>query len=101
MRMPAPFWSMTYSRSRRPHAHRCSCCNKIVQDGETVLMARRHKGTVVIHDTCRDAPYGAEGTPFTYRDFIEVRGMEHLAACGFRAAREWMETAPICRAVTP
>lgn len=95
MKMPSPVWSMTYSASRRTHRHRCACCNRIIKDGEAVLMARVAKGTKCVHDECGTLPYGTCG--FTFRDGLEAWGMAYLAASGWPEARRFMSTDPICR----
>jgi hypothetical protein len=93
MKMPAPYWQMTYSSSRRRHSHRCWGCNKTVKEGESVLMARvGGKATRCMHEECAAKPY-ADG--FTGRDFLEAWGMEHLSAIGYQEAASFMETAPI------
>ncbi|WP_234053669.1 MULTISPECIES: hypothetical protein [unclassified Xanthobacter] len=98
MKMPAPYWTMTYSASRRAHHHRCRGCNRIIQDGEPVLMAqvvargRSGSKTASIHATCADRPsFGG----YTEREYLEAHGMAYLAACGWREAERFMSTAPI------
>jgi hypothetical protein len=87
---------MTYSSSRRKHSHRCWSCNKVVKEGETVLMARvTGKATRCMHENCAAKPYG--GSDFTGRDFLEAWGMEYLANVGYEAAKLFMSSAPICR----
>lgn len=97
--MPQPCWSMTYSASRRKHNHRCWHCHKIIADGEAVLMARVGGGkTKCAHEACADVRVGSD--LFTVREYLEAAGIEHLKAVGFRAARDWCATAPICRPST-
>lgn len=95
MRMPAPYWPMTYSASRRAHHHRCACCNRIIKDGDSVLMARVAKGTKCIHEECATCPYGTDG--FNYRDGLEAWGMAYLSASGWPEAKQFVATDPIFR----
>lgn len=44
-------WRGSYSHDRREHRHRCRVCNRIINAGETVWMARTAwKVTKAIHD---------------------------------------------------
>lgn len=96
MSMPSPIWSMNYSSSRRKSSHRCWCCNKVIKEGEAVLMARvTGKATRCMHEACSEKPYGASA--FSGRDYLEAWGMEYLANIGFTAAKTFMSSAPICR----
>jgi hypothetical protein len=96
MKMPDAYWTVTYSSSRRKHNHRCCSCRKIIQDGETVLMARViGKATKCMHDSCAKSPYGSPG--YVGSDFLEAWGMEYLAACGWSQAKSFLNSAPICK----
>lgn len=89
---------MTYSSSRRKHSHRCQCCRKIIQEGDTVIMAKVvGKATRCMHEACAAKPFAA--SRFTGREFLEAWGMEYLAACGWEAAKAFMSESPIyqCR----
>lgn len=45
-----------YRRDRRTHRHRCRSCNRIVRDGEPVLMVRTGRRSFVVHvEECADA----------------------------------------------
>lgn len=93
MKMPAPYWPMTYSSSRRKHSHRCWSCNKVVKEGEEVLMARvSGKATRCMHEECASKPF-SDG--FTGRDFLEAWAMEYLSAIGYPEAVSFMNSAPI------
>ncbi len=93
MKMPVPYWQTTYSSSRRKHSHRCRGCNKVISEGETVLMARvSGKATRCMHEECASKPL-ADG--FTGRDFLEAWAMEHLSRIGYPEAVSFMEAAPI------
>jgi hypothetical protein len=95
MKMPDPYWPMVYSSYRRKHSHRCWGCNRVVKEGESVLIARvGSKTTRCMHEECASKPY-ADG--FTGRDFLEAWAMEHLSRIGYPAAVSFMATAPICR----
>ena len=90
MKMPEPIWSMTYSASRRKHHHRCQFCNRVVRDGEQVLMARvSGKRTRVVHDT--DACARAQCGGLTTQELMRRHGLEYLAGCGFSAARNELD----------
>lgn len=95
MKMPSPYWTMTYSASRRAHHHRCRGCNRIIQDGEPILMARIVSSkTTCLHEACADrASFGG----YTERQYLEAHGMAYLAACGWKEAVHFMATAPICK----
>ncbi|MCR5943944.1 hypothetical protein FG152_24535 [Ochrobactrum sp. XJ1] len=96
MKMPSPYWSMSYSASRRAHNHRCRACSKIIKDDEPVLMARVvGRATKCIHAACADR---LSFNGFNEREYLEAHGMAYLAACGWKDAQRFMETAPICRA---
>lgn len=55
-RMPTQCWDAAYSASRRKHHHRCRVCNRILKDGESVIMLRVQHGTKAIHRAVRPAP---------------------------------------------
>lgn len=96
MKMPEPVWAMTYSSSRRKHSHKCWSCNKVLKEGEAVVMARvLGKATRCMHETCAAKPYGASS--FKGRDFLEAWGMEYLANVGYPAAKSFLSSAAICR----
>jgi hypothetical protein len=97
MKMPEPVWAMTYASSQRKHRHRCWSCNKVVKEGEAVLMARVASATTrCMHEACAARPYG--GTSYDGRDFLEAWGMQYLAGVGHQAARSFLASSPICRA---
>lgn len=51
-------WETTYRCDRRKHHHRCRVCNRIVKDGEMVLMGypRGQRGSYAIHASCAHVP---------------------------------------------
>lgn len=90
MKMPSATWGLNYKADKRSHNHRCVCCNKIVAEGEFVIMARvAGDQTKVMHEPCADKPYG--GSPQTGRDILEIWGMQYLAGCGYREAKKFLE----------
>lgn len=61
-----------------------------------MLMARVvGKATRCMHEDCASKPYG--GTAHPGRDYLEAWGMEYLAACGWKAAKAFLETSPMFR----
>ena len=96
MHCPAPYWSATYAADRRKHRHRCACgCYTIVQPGELVYMARvsDHATLVLLVDHANHR----ECDGYTALERLEAWGMDRLAACGWAAAKAWLDTAPINR----
>lgn len=80
------FFEMTYSDPRktgkRKSRHKCICCDKIVQDGEVVLMGRLSRKTRVMHRNCslRMRPDGANYTWGVWFEWLvkakDVRGTQ-------------------------
>lgn len=96
MRMPEPIWETVYASDRRGHSHRCRGCNKIVADGEIVLMARvERRKTHVLHSACAGR-VSFDG--YTNRQYLEAHAYAYLAACGWEAAKKWLATSPMSRA---
>ena len=95
MHCPAPYWSATYAADRRKHRHRCACgCSTIVQPGTPSYMARvGDRATLVLRADHADRQ--CDG--YTALERLEAWGMAHLAACGWAAAKAWLDTAPINR----
>src|SRR5262245_61215877 len=86
MPTPSPSWESSYRSDRRKHSHRCRCCNRIIKDGERVLMIRlrgfRGNKTWALHIVaCADQPHT---NGWTWRDAFECWGTEHLRRCGYR-----------------
>lgn len=79
MKPDIPF-VITYAHDRRKHRHRCMCCNKIIQAGETVLMIRLTKGCKAVHNTCADNPCIEE---YTWRDSFDAWATERAIKLGF------------------
>lgn len=79
---------MTYSASRRSHNHRCIVCNRIVADGEQVIMFRlTHKKTKVCHVEPCSAKEHSPGT--NYAEACRLWGISYNASCGFKSARAY------------
>lgn len=95
--MPCAIWSQTYSVSRRKHHHRCRGCNKILRDGEYVLMARVGKGkTRACHSECADIKMSLhDGEEVTLRDLMQAHSMKHLANLGYPQAVKFVEESPL------
>lgn len=79
MSRPARVWETTYRHDRRKNAHRCRACNRVLKDGDEVLMTRvgRWVGgtyTRAIHLDCADttASSPTAPVPYTYRDLMGV-----------------------------
>lgn len=107
MRAPSPTWETTYASNRRKHSHRCRCCDRIIAEGERVLMVRlrgyRGNKTWAIHLDprprqpgarngypalraaigCADQPFSDHGT-WKWRDAFACWGTEHLRKCGWK-----------------
>lgn len=54
MRRQSPTWETDYKHDRRKHRHRCRSCNRIINAGEPVVMARVSRGTIAMHVACAD-----------------------------------------------
>lgn len=57
MAIPDRIWSAVYRHDRRKHRHRCRCCNRIVNEGEQVIMMRVQRGSWLLHEDCADKPH--------------------------------------------
>lgn len=91
MKTPSPIWEASYRHDRRFHRHRCRCCNRIINDGERVLMIRvrgyRNNKTWAIHvEPCAAKPFDVPGDRdrMTWRDAMTAWGVEHLRKCGWK-----------------
>jgi hypothetical protein len=87
MRPPSPTWETTYASNRRKHSHRCRCCDRIIAEGERVLMVRlrgfRGNKTWAIHiDPCSGRLHSPD-SGWTWRDAFTCWGTEHLRQCGW------------------
>jgi hypothetical protein len=82
-RQPEPTYTVSYAHDRRAHRHRCRCCNRILNAGERVVMAKMlgHK-TWAVHDDCADKLNGDSG--FTWRDSLTAWGTAYLRAIGYK-----------------
>lgn len=53
--MSAILWQAEYAHDRRAHRHRCRVCNRVINAGELVWMARvADKTTKAIHEECSE-----------------------------------------------
>ncbi len=91
MKRPAATWETIYAHDRREHRHRCSCCSKIVNAGEPVVMAKvAAKTTRVLHAACADRVAMRAGdacdltADISHRALMEMHANAHLDALGFR-----------------
>lgn len=82
MKRPVLF-EIDYQHDRRKHRHRCQCCNKIVAEGERVIMYPvSHKATRVLHVSCADK----QSFELTYRELAQAhcdayaRRLGHMVA---------------------
>lgn len=58
------------------------CCNRIVNEGEAVIMAKVDaKTTRIVHLNCADRPFSGG---WTFADALAAWGTEYLRACGYR-----------------
>lgn len=83
MDAPSPSWETVYAHDRRKHRHRCSCCNRIINAGEHVVMAKvKNRRTIAVHvEACADRIAINE---LTWRALLAVQGTEHLRRVGFK-----------------
>ncbi len=91
------YWRMNYASDRRKHRHRCRHCNRIVQDGQPVFMARIGDGrkTKVLHvNKCADAIAVHDATEL---QLLECHGMQYLAGCGSKAAQDWLDASALTK----
>lgn len=83
--MPAAMWETDYAHDIRAHRHRCRFCNRIVNTGERVLMAKVAPHTShVLHVACGDQQHGSG--PWTWRDFLAYEGAAFLQSQGWSKA---------------
>ena len=83
MKSPAPIWTTEYARDRWAERPRCRCCNRILEIGNSVLMARAGVGDrAVIHTECGEKQHGTAA--WTWADAMAYWGTEHLIACGWK-----------------
>ena len=91
MKTPASTWEADYRHDRRSHRHRCRCCNRILNEGDRVLMARvSGRDTWAIHIVCASRPHIA---PWTWRDAMTAWGTVYLRQAGYRLPLHPMELA--------
>lgn len=80
MRFTLPIWEVeSYAHDRRAHRHRCQCCNKIVNAGEAVIMAKvQAKKTRVIHASCADK---LAINDVSWRELMKLHAFNYQIAC--------------------
>jgi hypothetical protein len=64
-------YSWTYKNDRRGHRHRCRCCNRIINEGEQVVMGvlPRTGRTIAVHeDPCASQRHSPQ---YTWREVFE------------------------------
>lgn len=84
MRTPEPTWQTTYRHDRRAHRHRCAGCNRIINEGESVLMCRTvAKKSRAAHTECAAKLHGVSGR-WTLADAMAAWGTEYLRSCGWK-----------------
>ena len=83
MNRPDPTWVTEYRHDRRTTRHRCRACNKILTEGESVIMCRVTKGTLAIHASHADRPVMPD-RPSTWADQMTIWGLESLKRLGYR-----------------
>lgn len=96
MNQPDAYWRVTYAADRRKHKHRCRHCNRIVQPGEDVFMARLKNGkTKVLHvERCADQ---IAVNNVTELELLECHGMSYVAALGFPDAQKWLDASSLTK----
>lgn len=90
MKPPAQIWETEYQHDRRKHRHRCACCRRIINAGEAVLMLRRDKGSLALHQSCADQEHSAGNT---WRDAFAAWEAGRQRAMGFKVPLHRMEMA--------
>lgn len=88
MRPPVATWTADYAHNRRKSAHRCRCCNRILKDGERVIMTRVVRGgTLAIHEAC-GALQHVPDQPGSWADMMAFWGRDWQRALGFKIPEE-------------
>lgn len=68
-------WESEYKHDRRKHRHRCRCCRRIIEAGESVVMWKhydyRQKHAYAVHAACAETRHSEA---YTWREVIEVWG---------------------------
>ena len=87
---PDATWETDYRHDFRNHRHRCLACNRIINKGERVLMAKvADRTTRALHIDCADkvalpADMNRDGVDWTWRMLVEAQGNEHLRKLGWK-----------------
>lgn len=78
MKRPEPIWETDYRSERRKHRHRCFCCNRILQDGDRVVMVRiATRKTRAAHVACADQQHVPD-SPRSTREIMREWGLSYL-----------------------
>lgn len=81
MRRP-DLYETTYAHERRAHRHRCQCCRKIINAGESVVMySVDHKTSRALHIACADKP-SFDG--LTMRQLAQLHSDEYARKLGHK-----------------
>ena len=65
---------LSYAHDRRAHRHRCWCCRRILQTGDSVWMARTgNRQTRAIHEACGPTHFGGAESEWNYLDALAVQ----------------------------
>ena len=67
-------WLLSYAHDRRAHKHRCWCCGRILQTGDSVWMARTgNRQTKAIHEACGTTHFGGGESEWNYLEALAVQ----------------------------
>lgn len=81
MQRPSPY-ECVYAHDRRNHRHRCQCCNKIINEGENVVMWRiSAKISRALHQNCADKP-SFDG--ISQRQLAHLHSNEYAKVLGYK-----------------
>lgn len=83
---------ISYAHDRRRARHRCRCCNRILNAGEQVVMAKvADRATYAIHvEPCAGKPHG--NGPMTWRETMAAWAAEHAHKLGVPIARQQIQS---------
>ena len=74
-------YETTYAHDRRKHRHRCQCCNRIINEGESVVMWAISGGSRALHVACAER---GTGLGITQRELAQLHSDEHARRLGFK-----------------
>jgi hypothetical protein len=76
-------YECTYAHDRRNHRHRCQCCRKIINDGESVILWKASsKVSRALHIECADLPIQNLGV--TNRELAQLHSDQYAKGCGYK-----------------